>query len=199
MPPSKMPAKAQAALAEQRKHYVMQLRLQGLAPTEIAEKLHVNVNTVHADLRHAVLSVQQRATLETEQLREIELMRLDKLQQPYWTRALKGDVDALDRVLKIMERRAKMLGLDAPARHAVVHTDIDQWRNSEEWQNTVNAILEAVNPYPQAASAIYNAIEKLRMASDIMHGTVVDAEVIEIEAAPEPDEPEVESEADGDG
>jgi hypothetical protein len=39
-----------------------------------------------------------------------------------WTKALNGDVRAVDSVLRIMERRAKLLGLDAP-------TKID-WRDS---------------------------------------------------------------------
>ena len=39
--------------------------------------------------------------------------------QGLWPRARKGEAAAVDRVLKIGERRAKLLGLDAPTRTAL--------------------------------------------------------------------------------
>jgi len=39
---------------------------------------------------------------------------LDELQDAVWETAADGDLHALDRVLAIMARRAKLLGLDAP-------------------------------------------------------------------------------------
>jgi hypothetical protein len=44
------------------------------------------------------------------------MLRLDELQNAIWQRATDGEVRALDRVLHIMARRAKLLGLDAPQR-----------------------------------------------------------------------------------
>lgn len=43
----------------------------------------------------------------------MELNTLEQLQRPLMVRALKGDVPSAMGVLKIMERRAKMLGMDA--------------------------------------------------------------------------------------
>ena len=53
-----------------------------------------------------------------EAVRKIELDRLDALQRSLWPAALKGDLrdlPAVDRVLAVMGRRARLLGLDAPA------------------------------------------------------------------------------------
>jgi len=61
----------------------------------------------------------------SEEARESELDRLDRLQLVYWEKALKGEYHALDRVLKIMEHRAKYLGLYAPARMQVEATIYD--------------------------------------------------------------------------
>jgi len=47
-------------------------------------------------------------------LRALELLRLDELLNALWDTAIAGDLKAVDRVLKVMERRAKLLGLDAP-------------------------------------------------------------------------------------
>lgn len=44
---------------------------------------------------------------------QMELQTLEELQRPLMVRALKGDVPSAMGVLKVMERRAKLLGLDA--------------------------------------------------------------------------------------
>jgi hypothetical protein len=49
----------------------------------------------------------------TEAVRTIELERLDKLIKALWEKSEKGDFGAIDRVIKIMERRARLLGLDS--------------------------------------------------------------------------------------
>ena len=48
---------------------------------------------------------------------QLELQRLDSLFQPHFDRGLTGDARATLVCLKIMERRARLLGLDAPAMH----------------------------------------------------------------------------------
>src|SRR5205823_5555376 len=61
------------------------------------------------------------ATIEepASMVRQLELERLDALQKSLWGKALAGDMPALDRILRIMERRSGLLGLDAPARLGV--------------------------------------------------------------------------------
>jgi hypothetical protein len=53
-----------------------------------------------------------------EQVR-LEVQRLDSLFEPHFRRGITGDVRATLVCLKVMERRARLLGLDAPARHPV--------------------------------------------------------------------------------
>jgi hypothetical protein len=48
------------------------------------------------------------------ELREMELDRLDRLQAGVWGKAITGDIRALDAVLRIIDRRARLLGLEAP-------------------------------------------------------------------------------------
>ena len=47
-----------------------------------------------------------------DQIRRLELFRLDKLQSAIWPAAMLGDIAAIDRVLACMTRRARLLGLD---------------------------------------------------------------------------------------
>lgn len=120
------------------------LRLRGLSYLAIAEQLGF------ADQGHAHTAVKRAmdATVRepAEQVREQELLRLDAL----WNRALgiaerfhvtvsangqvvytKGSaveddgpaLQAIDRLLKIQDRRARYLGLDAPTKTEVRHVD----------------------------------------------------------------------------
>ena len=44
------------------------------------------------------------------------MARLDGMLEKLWPKARRGEVAAVDRVLKISERRAKLLGIEAPVR-----------------------------------------------------------------------------------
>ena len=120
-----------------------QLRVQALSYAEIAEKLG------YADQGHAHRAVQRalKATMQeaADELRVVELKRLDsmfKLALKVANRAhvtvsngrvvyledtpLEDDgpaLAAIDRLLKIQERRARLLGLDAPVKHEVRNVD----------------------------------------------------------------------------
>jgi len=51
-----------------------------------------------------------------EELRVTEVDRLDRLQFAIWDRAKEGDIKAIDAVLRILDRRTRILGLDAPTK-----------------------------------------------------------------------------------
>lgn len=63
-----------------------------------------------------------------DKLRQMELERLDAIWQPVFLRALGGDLFAVDRCLKIAERRARLQGLDRPLTMNV------NWREEAEAQ-----------------------------------------------------------------
>jgi hypothetical protein len=59
---------------------------------------------------------------DTEEVRQMEVERLNDMLAALWPRATdqaNPDYEAVDRVLRIMNRRAAMLGLDAPQEHAL--------------------------------------------------------------------------------
>lgn len=47
-----------------------------------------------------------------EDLRRLEAARLNALQDAIWDKAMRGDLWCIDRCLRIMERRARLYGLD---------------------------------------------------------------------------------------
>jgi hypothetical protein len=51
-----------------------------------------------------------------EEFRWQELDRLDRMQVALWPRAMKGDDRAIGTIVRLMERRARLVGIDAPQR-----------------------------------------------------------------------------------
>jgi hypothetical protein len=68
---------------------------------------------------HKAVSAGLKKTLQepADEVRRLEIERLDNLLESIWQYRMKPDY--LDRILKIMERRAKLLGLDAPTKQDV--------------------------------------------------------------------------------
>ena len=58
-----------------------------------------------------------------EMLIKLDLERIDVLWEIQYLRAQSGDVQAMAACMKLMERRAKLLGLDAPVRQEVTGKD----------------------------------------------------------------------------
>ncbi len=95
----------------------VELRRAGLTYQRIADELGWKsissaYDAVQGALRASI--VEPAATV-----RALELERLDALLAGLWELARNGQTDAIDRVLKVMDRRAKLLGLDAATKHAV--------------------------------------------------------------------------------
>lgn len=57
-----------------------------------------------------------RATLQepADELRQLEITRLDTMLSALWPKVKRGEHGAIDRALKVGERRAALVGLDAP-------------------------------------------------------------------------------------
>lgn len=93
-----------------RESHVLELRRAGVSFPRIAEELGLyDRSQAHKIYRRALERVHAEPAAE---IRDLEADRLDRLQVKVWTKALTGDLHAVDRVLSIMTRRAKLLGLD---------------------------------------------------------------------------------------
>lgn len=97
----------------------LDLRRAGWSFERIGEKLGITRQAAHKLVTGAMESARAQIAASTDELRMEEVSRLDGLLEKLWPKARKADAQAVDRVLKIMERRAKLLGLDAPIRTAL--------------------------------------------------------------------------------
>ena len=92
----------------------LELRKAGVSYSDIAKSLgYKSASGAFAAVRSALIKTLREPA---DELRALELERLDALWFTYYPMAKRGDLQAMDRCIKIMERRAKMLGIDAPQR-----------------------------------------------------------------------------------
>lgn len=105
------------ALANREK--ALQLRRSGLSFERIGAAIGVTRQAAHQMVKVSMEHARSQISASADELRAEEVSRLDGMLEAVWKKAIKGDVQAIDRVLKIGERRAKLLGLDAPVRTAL--------------------------------------------------------------------------------
>ena len=100
--------------AVQRQKQALELRIAGYGYEAIADKLGYKSTAGAYD---AIKSALKRTLQEpADAVRELELKRLDAMMAGIWVSVRNGNLQAIDRALKIMARRAEYLGLDAPAK-----------------------------------------------------------------------------------
>lgn len=104
---------ARRLAAAARGQAAVELRLSGLTYTEIAEQVGCSRALAHNYVMGAMTQARGAVAEAAEAALRLELDRLDALHAAIWPDALAGGLAAIDRAIKIMERRAKLLGLDA--------------------------------------------------------------------------------------
>lgn len=86
-----------------------ELHLAGWTLHEIGAELGVSYNTVHKDIKYWI---SQTVMPLAEDVKKQQLDRLELLWREAFKKAQKGDVPAMNAALKVLERQAKLLGLD---------------------------------------------------------------------------------------
>jgi transposase-like protein len=100
--------------SHERKLQALELRKAGASYQAIAEQLGYS----GASGAFAAVKAALRDTLRepAQELRDLELTRLDAALLALWRRVQDGDEKAIDRMLAIMKRRSELLGLDRKPR-----------------------------------------------------------------------------------
>lgn len=105
-----------AAEAREVENQALELRKRGYNYRQVAKALSISVGTAHKYIQRAIDRIPAE---NAEQVRNLELERIDKMLTGVWERATKGDTKAILATVRLMERRARYLGLDAPEKHDV--------------------------------------------------------------------------------
>lgn len=120
-----VPKKHEMAVRSKR---VLQMKLAGATYPEIAEAMGISLSTAHGDVQRALKDIPRD---EAAQMRQEESLSLDRMKRELWAEAMDRDVSIIqrlplfDRLLKLSDRRAKLLGIDAPQSVEVSSLDLD--------------------------------------------------------------------------
>lgn len=163
----------------------VQLRMSGLTFNEISNALgYQNPGSAHRVVQRAL---DRWGWNTVDEYRKIELQRLDMMTVRLWPQAMgrsakvedgvvvdpgvPPDLDAMSQLLRIMERRARLLGLDAPQALdiGITHADTQPGEQTvgdyEDYLQLVSSVIDEGDTSPPP------------VADD--EGDVIDAEVIE--------------------
>ena len=131
---------------------VLELRRAGLTWQRIAEETGYADHTgAYAAYKRAIKRTMQQPA---DELREAELDRIDRLQLALWPKAMKGDNASINTIIRLMERRARLLGLDTPIK---IQQDITTWTGDDSIDRAVRdlaALLTANDENSSGASDV---------------------------------------------
>lgn len=113
----------------QRRELALTLRKAGASYRAIAQAIREQApdlvaggyspSAAYRDVMQALAEVRKRTQESAQDILAIELMRLDDLFAQAWQKAMEGDLLAIDRALRAMERRHALLGLNAPSKSEI--------------------------------------------------------------------------------
>lgn len=92
----------------------LHMRQEGFTYQQIARHLQTNDVTAQRWVDQALRQIEALETFDTDLLRREAINRLNALSAPLWEAAENQDFKAISALMKIEERRSKLLGLDAP-------------------------------------------------------------------------------------
>ena len=102
-----------------RREQVAALLMARRSQREIATALNTPLTTIHRDIEALRIEWRNDRMVAADQVISEELQRLAFAERAIMPAVSRADLMAIDRLLRIMERRAKLLGLDAPKRYEI--------------------------------------------------------------------------------
>jgi hypothetical protein len=92
---------------------------------------YADASGAHVAYKRAIKRTLQQPA---DEVRQQELDRIDRLHLALWPNAMKGSERAIMTIVRLMERRARLLGLDAPTR---IQQDVTTWTGDESIDRAV--------------------------------------------------------------
>lgn len=117
------------------------MRRRGMSYPDIADALGIALTTAYRYVQLEMKRLDGERRAEAEGVLAMELERLDRLLNAVIDKAESGSLDHIDTVLRLSERRAKLLGLNAGIKHTVEVDDKRALPDIEVYKKT-RALLE---------------------------------------------------------
>jgi len=137
--PTESKTSARKLTARERENRALELRMTAATYSQIGQALGISEAGAYKAVIRALGKLNAKVMENAEELRTLEVQRLDSLFITMYAQAKSGHQGAVDRCLRIMERRAKLLGLDAPTKQDITSDGkkleilfVNDWRNPEQ-------------------------------------------------------------------
>lgn len=111
--PKRNKASQRGTVSALRMNAAVKHREDGMSYAEIAKELKVDKSTAIRAVRRGLDLLASDTRESAERVVGLELSRLDTLWAKMYAQAKDGNQTAVDRCLRIMERRARLLGIDS--------------------------------------------------------------------------------------
>jgi hypothetical protein len=124
------------------------VRISGTSVRDIAHQFGLSITDVNAVIDRKMIKLDNAYRVRAVAL---DLERLEEMQKGFLRQALEGDATAGHLVIKIAERRAAILGTDAPIRIdavKLVEANGPRQTTTEEWQAAIDRL--CASPKPQS-------------------------------------------------
>lgn len=140
-----------------KREIALNLRISGFSYRAIAQKMGVRESTVYKWIKKEMTRTQTGLAENAEIIRGLEVERLEIMFEKAFSAAMEGDLAAIDKALRVMERRSKLLGLDAAVRTEITGALLV----SQEWIELRTVIVQTLSQYPDAQQAVLAAITQM--------------------------------------
>lgn len=180
---------------------IFKMRQSGVAANEIGRRLGMTSNAVNAAIRRQLEKLNREALLAYPEVLRMELERLDALQQAIWPMTqhrkvtlddgtdmvVEPDLRAVQQVLSVMDRRSRLLGMEATNINVQVETTAPQ-RAILAGADESPAAIDAFDPETEARQLLELMGAAGILPSDTVAGllsgpaeldSVEDAEIVE--------------------
>ena len=117
------PGRTQRAKAAELRKKALELRTLGLSYRQIADQLAISKTAAYRHVIKAIETLENESREDARVNRRLDLERLDWIIREAMKQSLKGDLQAMDRIMKAIDRRARIYGFNAPQK--VAHTTPD--------------------------------------------------------------------------
>ena len=109
--------------AAQKREMALALATTGASYKQIADQLGVSKTRAHQYVHEELAKLADLSTGHARLYRQRQLERINRLLLGVWQSATKGNLQAVDRAVKLMERESRLLGLDSPEKIAPTTPD----------------------------------------------------------------------------
>ncbi len=145
------PVHSRRIQSAERQKTALELRKRGGSFDNIAATMGISKSTAHNLVHKAIDQLKTTTLKKAEELKVLDLERLDSMLVGIYPKATAGDAKAINAVIKLMDQRAKLLGLYAPTKSEVQgevkheHTHTDSTLILSKLQDRLDAIAKGTH------------------------------------------------------